>query len=71
MGDLVVDPTPALSVHLHCAQAFVHIGEYIQAICALVLSTYVAPFYETRGVLRVFHPLVEVDFLFFCQLFSF
>jgi hypothetical protein len=58
----IPNPTPPPLTRLHRAHAFVHVGECIQAIHALVVSTFVAPFDEILRILCLLHPLVEVDF---------
>ncbi len=56
------NPTPPPLARLRHTWAFVHVGEYIQAIHALVPSTVVAPFDEIVKILCLPHPIVEVDF---------
>jgi len=58
---LTPNPTPFPLTWLCYAWALVHVREYVQTICALILNTHVAPSNETTGVLHLLHPLVEVD----------
>jgi hypothetical protein len=60
--ELTPNPTPPPLAWLHRAWAFVHVGEYAQAIHALIPNTPTTPFNETTWVLRFFHPFIEVDF---------
>jgi hypothetical protein len=54
------NPTPLPSARLHCN--FTHVGEYVQIVHALALSTPTTPSDETMGILHLLHPHVEVDF---------
>jgi hypothetical protein len=59
--ELTSNPTPLPSTQLCYTQALVHVREYARAVHALALSTPATPFDETAKVLRLLHPLVEVD----------
>ncbi len=59
--ELTLGPTPPPLTWLCNAWAFVNVGEYVWAIHALVLSTFVAPSNETKGVLCLLHPYAKVD----------
>ncbi len=61
--ELIPNPTPPPLAQLHHTWAFVHVGEYVWVIYALVSSTIIAPFDETTGVFRLLHPLAKIDFL--------
>ncbi len=58
----ILDLTSPPSARLRHAHAFAHVREYAQVVRALILSTFVAPFDKTMGVLRFLHPLAKVDF---------
>jgi len=53
-------PTSISTITWHMGPS--HIGEYVWVICALTPNTHVAPSNEFMGVLRLLHPLAEVDF---------
>jgi len=55
------NPIPLPLTRLHCAQALTHAGEYARTVCALALSTFMAPLVKTIATLHHLHPLVEVD----------
>jgi len=57
------NPTPPPLAQLHHTWAFVHVGEYVRIIYALVSSTIVTPSDETTGFFCLLHPLAKVDFL--------
>jgi len=59
--ELTLDPTPPPPAQLCHTQTLVHVREYVRTIHKLIPSTPIAPFNETMGILRLFHPLVEVD----------
>jgi hypothetical protein len=59
--ELTLDPTPPPSTQLCHTQTLAHVREYVRTIHKLIPSTPIAPFNETMGILRLFHPLVEVD----------
>jgi hypothetical protein len=59
------DPNPPPSTQLRCAQALVHVREYVRTVCALAFGTLTTPLVKTIVAFRHLHPLVEVDFLHF------
>jgi hypothetical protein len=63
------DPTPLPLAQLHGARAFIHIGEYVQAMHTLAHSTPAVPSIETIRALWHLHPLAEVDLFFFVDNF--
>jgi hypothetical protein len=62
-SELTPNPIPPPSTCLHGTHAFVHVKEYARVIHAL--NTLATSSNETMGVLRLLHPLVEVDLPFF------
>jgi hypothetical protein len=58
--ELIPNPTPPPSIRLCHAQAFIHVGEYVQTIRVLALSTHVAPPDKTTRVLHLLHPFAKV-----------
>jgi hypothetical protein len=59
--DDYLNPMPPTSTWLHFARALAHVREYIQAIHALILSTFGAPFDETIRCFCLLHPLAKID----------
>ncbi len=58
--ELTPDLTLPPLAQLHYTWALVHVGEYIQTICALTLSTLVTLSDETMGVLRLSTHLLKL-----------
>jgi hypothetical protein len=59
--ELTPNPTPPPSARLYHTRTLAHVREYVQTIHKLIPSTPIAPFDETTGIFRLFHPLVAVD----------
>jgi hypothetical protein len=58
---MTLDIIPLPLARLCCAWAFVHVGEYVQAMCALAPKTLATPLAKTIVALRHLHPLAKVD----------
>jgi hypothetical protein len=59
-SESTLDSIPPPSTHLHHTHALAHVKEYAQIICTLAPNT-ISPSNETTKVLRLLHPLAEVD----------
>jgi len=62
---MALNLTSPTSTQLCYVLAFVHVGEYAQAVRALVPNTLVAPSTDTIAALCHFHPSAKVDLLLF------
>ncbi len=57
----LLDATPLPSTQVCHTWALAHVGECVQVIHTLVLSTHVAPSDETTWILCFLHPPIKVD----------
>jgi hypothetical protein len=60
-SEIVVDHFPPLLAQLHYAQAFPHVGKYVQTMCALVMNISMVPSDDTMVAFCLFDPLAKVD----------